>query len=158
MTQHADFTAATGIPVYFCDAYCRGSAAATRTATDCCGNTSRRKPTYPNTTPITSTPWSTAQQPTSTEPGMANSSRGPVGHRLCDDRRAWEPSAARRAGRGRPTSRSRLRRREDVDSDPAITSQVTSTACACASVLLCFRDHVASDSEPLVEPRVAFII
>ena len=28
MTRHADFTAATGIPVYFCDAYCpwqRGS-------------------------------------------------------------------------------------------------------------------------------------
>jgi hypothetical protein len=74
MTQHADFTAATGIPVYFCDAYCRGSTAATRTATDCCGNTSRRKPTYPNTTQITSTPRSTAQQPTSTEPGMANSS------------------------------------------------------------------------------------
>ena len=74
MTQHADFTAATGIPVYFCDAYCRGSTAATRTATDCCGNTSRRKPTYPNTTQITSTPRSTAQRPTSTEPGMASSS------------------------------------------------------------------------------------
>jgi IS30 family transposase len=47
MTQHADFTAATGIPVYFCDAYCRGSTAATRTATDCCDNTSRRNRPIP---------------------------------------------------------------------------------------------------------------
>ena len=40
MARHADFTVASGMPVYFCDPAAPGSAAPTRTPTGCYANTS----------------------------------------------------------------------------------------------------------------------
>jgi Integrase core domain len=44
MAQHAAFTIASGVPVYFCDPPAPGNAAATRTPTGCCATTSRATP------------------------------------------------------------------------------------------------------------------
>jgi hypothetical protein len=41
MTWHTDFTAATGLPVYFCDAYCPWRRGSNENSNACCGNTSR---------------------------------------------------------------------------------------------------------------------
>ena len=46
MACHADFTIATGIPVYFCDPTHPGSAARTRTPTACCASTCPKAPTW----------------------------------------------------------------------------------------------------------------
>jgi len=56
MTEHASFSVATGIPVFFCDPHSRGSAARTRTPTLSCASTSPRAPTCPCTPRTTSTP------------------------------------------------------------------------------------------------------
>ena len=45
MAQHARFRTETGIPIYFCDPSRPGSAARTRTPTDCCVSTGPRAPT-----------------------------------------------------------------------------------------------------------------
>src|SRR4029453_18892933 len=56
MAQHARFTVDTGVTVYFCDPAARGSAAATRTPTACCANTSPSAATSELTPNPTSTP------------------------------------------------------------------------------------------------------
>jgi len=45
MAEHARFSVATGVPVYFCDPHSPGSVAATRTPTGCCASTSPAAPT-----------------------------------------------------------------------------------------------------------------
>jgi IS30 family transposase len=66
MAEHARFTVDTGVDVYFCDPkspWQRGSAAATRTPTACCGSTCparSRCGTTPRTTSTASPPSSTA--------------------------------------------------------------------------------------------------
>jgi transposase, IS30 family len=80
MVRHADFTAATGITVYFCDAYCPWQRGSNETVTACCGSTSRRRPTYPNTILITSRPWSTSSTADHDKAGdgrLLTSSSGP---------------------------------------------------------------------------------
>jgi IS30 family transposase len=54
MTRHAEFTAATGFPVYFADAYCPWQRGSNETPTGCYASTSRRRPTSPCTRPSTS--------------------------------------------------------------------------------------------------------
>src|SRR5512144_2143063 len=56
MADHARFTVATGVPVYFCILILRGSVGATRTPTACSVNTSRKAPTCPSTPRPNSTP------------------------------------------------------------------------------------------------------
>jgi hypothetical protein len=57
MAEHARFTIDTGIQVYFCDPKSHpGSAAATRTSTDCCANTCPAAATCITTARPTSTP------------------------------------------------------------------------------------------------------
>ena len=51
MTRHAEFTWASGVPVYSATPTVPGSAAATRTRTACCASTSRRRPTSRCTPP-----------------------------------------------------------------------------------------------------------
>jgi IS30 family transposase len=51
MAYHADFTIATGIPVYFCDPTRPGSADRTRTPTGCCASTCPKAPTCQCTPP-----------------------------------------------------------------------------------------------------------
>ena len=56
MAQHARFSVATGVPVYFCDPRSPGSADRTRTPTACCASTSRSAVTSRSTPKPTSTP------------------------------------------------------------------------------------------------------
>ena len=49
LAAHRTFSIATGVQVYFCDPYSRGSAAPTRTRMVCCASICRRGPTSPAT-------------------------------------------------------------------------------------------------------------
>jgi len=55
MAEHARFSVATGVPVYFCDPHSPGSVAATRTPTGCCASTSPAAPTSGRSRRVTST-------------------------------------------------------------------------------------------------------
>jgi IS30 family transposase len=62
MAQHSTFSVASGVPVYFCDPAAPHNAAATRTPTGCCANTSpatRASATEPTPSSTTSPPNST---------------------------------------------------------------------------------------------------
>jgi hypothetical protein len=86
MTRHAEFTTATGVPVYFCDAYCpwqRGSNENTN---------GLLRQYFPKKTVLPVRQRSRAgssrrrdQQTTPTSTGMEHSTRGRLGHRYCDD-------------------------------------------------------------------------
>ncbi len=45
MTRHQEFTAKTGVPVFFCDAYCPWQRGSNENTMGCCRSTSRRRPT-----------------------------------------------------------------------------------------------------------------
>lgn len=68
MAEHQAITAETGMPIYLCKAAARGSAAPTRTPTDCCGSTCPRARTYAGSARLTWTP-----SPTSSTTARARS-------------------------------------------------------------------------------------
>src|SRR5271165_4243889 len=55
MAHHAVITTKLSLPVFFCDPHHPGSAAPTRTPTDCCANTCTETPTWPRSLRTSST-------------------------------------------------------------------------------------------------------
>jgi len=66
MARHAELRIETGLEVYFCDPYTRGSAGRTRTPTDCYASTSRKERTF------------LATDPPSSRPSLQRSTAGPA--------------------------------------------------------------------------------
>jgi hypothetical protein len=91
MTRHADFTAATGIPVYFCDAYCPWQCGSNEKSNGLLRQYFPKKTDLPTRRRSRPSRGQRAQQPNST-PGMANSSRGLLGRHRCDDRLRPQPT------------------------------------------------------------------
>jgi IS30 family transposase len=57
MAEHARFSVATGVPVYFCDPHSPWQRGITRTPTGCCASTSPGAPTSERLPKVTSMPW-----------------------------------------------------------------------------------------------------
>ena len=71
MSYHADFTIATGIPVYFCDPHAPWQRGSNENTTGCCASTCPKAPTYQRTQP----PISLASPPASmTDPARRSDS------------------------------------------------------------------------------------